>query len=200
MRAHVVGRCLSLALLAVSVAAPVARAAPVPPGDSVSLVRENTRMSYNIQQNRIASEVRAALPQLITDALRSAPKEEADQIQLTGQVITYALDGVHDDDLIELQAYGANTPSTGAKSFFVSMNTKQVKARAEETAVAVKPWTPDDGPFARRAAATVVPTPGTIDTTAATPATPVATGATPATPATTTTSPVSPGTGTARSG
>jgi hypothetical protein len=112
-------------------------------------------MSYNIAQSRVASEVRAALPKLVTDAKENAPSDEHEQIELAGQAVSYALEGVHDDDVVELQAYGSNVPSTGNRVFFISVTVRQVRARASESpADTGKPWDPSQGPFARRSAST----------------------------------------------
>jgi hypothetical protein len=112
-------------------------------------------MSYNIAQSRVASEVRAALPKLVTDAKANAPSDEHEQIELAGQAVSYALEGVHDDDVVELQAYGSNVPSTGNRVFFISVTVRQVRARASESpADTGKPWDPSQGPFARRSAST----------------------------------------------
>jgi hypothetical protein len=127
-------------------------------------------MSYNIAQSRVASEVRAALPKLVTDAKENAPSDEHEQIELAGQAVSYALEGVHDDDVVELQAYGSNVPSTGNRVFFISVTVRQVRARASESpAETGKPWDPSQGPFARRSAITTSSTassdnqnPGTV--------------------------------------
>jgi hypothetical protein len=112
-------------------------------------------MSYNIAQSRVASEVRAALPKLVTDAKENAPSDEHEQIELAGQAVSYALEGVHDDDVVELQAYGSNVPSTGNRVFFISVTTRQVRARANESpAETGKPWDPSQGPFVRRSTST----------------------------------------------
>jgi hypothetical protein len=104
-------------------------------------------MSYNMQASRVASEVRAQLPSLVTSAKQSAPAEEHAQIELAGQAMHFALDGIDDDHLVELQAYGANVPSVGTRTFFVSVATRAIKAKAETAKAQSVPWDPSQGPL-----------------------------------------------------
>lgn len=106
-------------------------------------------MSYNIQTGRVVSEVRSDLPTLITEAKRTASADEHDQIDLTGQVLNFALDGLHDDDVVDVQAYGSNTPSTGGRVFAVNVNVRQVRSRPS-AATPLRPWDPSQGPLVPR--------------------------------------------------
>lgn len=139
---------------------------------------------FNFTANRVVSEVRDGLADQVTDAKTRAPAEEHPLIELAGQCVHFALDGAEDDLLAEVNAYGSNTPSTGGRTFTVSVSTRAVKARAAEKAAAVK-WTPEQGPLGpvrstfadSTATAAPAPTAGTApavavpgDTTAATPA------------------------------
>jgi hypothetical protein len=106
-------------------------------------------MSYNFSANRIASEVRDSLPQLVTDAKKTAPPEEHSLIELAGQAAYVALQGIDNDSLIELQAYGSDTSSVGARTFYVSINARAIRTKATDAGPA-KLWSPDQGPLMLR--------------------------------------------------
>lgn len=107
-------------------------------------------MSYNFTASRIASEVQASLPQLVTDAKKTAPKEEHSLIELAGQAIHVALQGIDAESLVDLQAYGSDTSNAGARTFFVSINAKAIKTKPADAAAPAAAWTPDQGPLALR--------------------------------------------------
>jgi hypothetical protein len=115
-------------------------------------------MSYNISINRVASEARAQLAQLVTDAMRTAPVEEHEQIKLAGQAMTFALDGIDDEHLVEAQAYGANVPSTGTRTFHINVQTRAIRTKPETAAAQAGPWDPTQGPLGA-----LRPTPGNVD-------------------------------------
>lgn len=107
-------------------------------------------MSYNFTARRVASEVQASLPQLVTDAKATAPKEEHSLIELAGQAIHVALQGIDDESLVELQAHGSDTSSAGARTFFVSLVATAIKTKPADAVKAAATWTPDQGPLALR--------------------------------------------------
>lgn len=147
-------------------------------------------MSYNITDNRVPSEVLADLPRRVDDAKKNAPVDEHPLIELAGQVIHYNVEGLTDDQVVDVSAYGSNIPSTGTKTFSVSVNAKPIRTPASK-AVAAEPWTPRQGPLGA-----VASTPLSADTAAklnSASSSPVPVTATPATPAT-------PATGKGRSG
>jgi hypothetical protein len=109
---------------------------------------------FNFTMSRIASEVRDSLSSLVTTAKTTAPADEHSLIELAGQAAHVALDGVDDDVLVDLQAYGSEVKSTGARVFFVSMNAKPIRTKDATTVPTVKPWTPDQGPLALRTPST----------------------------------------------
>lgn len=151
--------CLSVSVSRAEPAAPEARAAAAHVRDSLPTSTEGTM--YNFQINRVASEARAQLAGLVTNSLATAPKEEHAQIKLAGQTLHYALTGIDDEHLVEAQAYGSNVPSTGQRTFFVNVTTRQIKTPATDTAAATAaPWDPTQGPLG---AVTTPATPGSVD-------------------------------------
>jgi hypothetical protein len=107
-------------------------------------------MSYHFTASRIASEVRESLPALVTDAKKTAPVEEHSLIELAGQVVHVALQGIDDESLVELQCHGSDTSSANARTFFVSLVARAIKTKPANAAKPVATWTPDQGPLALR--------------------------------------------------
>jgi hypothetical protein len=108
-------------------------------------------MPYNFNISRVASEVRDALPRMVTDAKKSASPDEHTQIELAGQATHVALQGIDDDSLIELQVHGSNTPKAGPRTFYNTMNARPIREKNIDAPSAVQPWTPDQGPMALKA-------------------------------------------------
>lgn len=104
---------------------------------------------YNFTASRIGSEVQRALAQMVTDAKKTAPENEHSLIELAGQAAHVVLQEIDEDSLVEMQVHGSDTPSAGARTFFISITARAIKEKAT-TAPEVKPWTPDQGPLALR--------------------------------------------------
>ena len=105
-------------------------------------------MSYNIAKQLIASELKAQLATLVTDAMKTAAPEEQELIQLAGQNAHVVLSDIDDESLVDFQAYGSDTPSTGTGTFFISLNYKPLRTLTKPEVT--KTWTPDQGPLALR--------------------------------------------------
>lgn len=104
-------------------------------------------MSYNIQKSGLVSDVLSQLPRIVTDALKTASADEADDVKLAGQIAHVKLSGAEQDALVDLQAYGSDVPSTGNSVLHLNITVRRLKERAEPTEPE-KIWTPADGPLA----------------------------------------------------
>lgn len=105
---------------------------------------------YNITAKRVASEVKAQLADMITAERRKAPEAERDMVDLSGQALHFALESVDDAMLVEMQAYGSLNAMTGEQVYYLSLRSQAIAGAVPTTAEA---WTPDTGPFTRKAAA-----------------------------------------------
>lgn len=113
-------------------------------------------MSFAFHKTAVVSEVKESLPQMVTDAKKTASSDEHSMCELAGQAIHVQLEKVDDDDdaVIELNAYGSNVPSTGEMVFNLSMAVRRVKSKPK-IAQQEEVWTPDKGPLALRNGRTV---------------------------------------------
>lgn len=104
-------------------------------------------MSYNFAKSLLASEVRSLLPSLVTDAKKSAPRAEHELIELAGQCAHVVMSDIADDSLVDLQAYGSDTPSQGTGTFYISISYKPTRSIAP----VIPQWDHTQGPLAVRA-------------------------------------------------
>jgi hypothetical protein len=105
---------------------------------------------YQFNISRIASEVQAALPRLVTEAKRTSMPEEHPLIELAGQATHVALQGIDPDSLIDMQVHGSDTANIGARTFFISITARAI--REKNIPANIPEWTPDQGPMTIKSA------------------------------------------------